>query len=127
MKFISKILLLALILMISIPAWSQIDLIRKAKQKTEKEVDKKVDDNLDKLFGNKKKDKSEGSTEGEATVQPATMSEESAAGAGSETGGTATKSPTGVRNWAKYDFVPGDELEVRQSRPLIKTLRYEWS
>ena len=59
MKLINKSLMLILCLSLSVPAWTQIDLLKKAKQKTEKrteeEADKKIDESLDKLFGKKKK------------------------------------------------------------------------
>jgi len=110
-------LLLVLLLMISTPGWTQLDLLKKAKQKTEKrtseEADKKIDDGLDKLFGKKKKTTPDGSSGGDATIQPATKSTEPS-GTGSTASGSAASgsaaSPSGVLNWAKYDFVPGDEI-----------------
>ncbi|MFC2098406.1 OmpA family protein [Bacteroidota bacterium] len=114
MKALSIILLMVFGLTVSVPAWSQLDLIKKAKQKTEKktedEVDKKLDESIDKLFGKKKKTGSEGA-EGEATVQPATMDTDAAGQAAAEAGTEAAAgSPAGVLNWAKYDFVPGDRI-----------------
>jgi outer membrane protein OmpA-like peptidoglycan-associated protein len=113
MKYLCKPMLLVLCMLVSVPAWSQIDLLKKAKKKTEKrvddEADKKMDEGLDKLFGKKNK-----STAGEATVQPAVAGSEASAPA--ETAGTdvdaatTAASPTGVLNWAKYDFVPGDKV-----------------
>ena len=88
-------------------------MLKKAKQKTEKrtekEVDKKIDDSFDKLFGKKKTSPDESS--GEATVQPAAM-ETDAATSGAEASGTAAavENQSGILNWAKYDFVPGDKI-----------------
>jgi len=114
MKYLSKILLLALCFLVSTQAHSQIDLLKKAKQKTEKrtekETDKKIDEGLDKLFGKKKQTGKSASDE--ATVQPATMSTGTAtpSGAAVEASPSESESPSGVLNWAKYDFVPGDKV-----------------
>ncbi len=113
MKYLSKSLLLLLCLFISTQAWSQIDLLKKARQKTEKrtedEADKKIDEGLDKLFG-KKKSGSE-ATSGEATMQPATMETEAPSSTSTPaTAGTPAGSPVGALKWAKYDFVPGDKV-----------------
>jgi len=116
MKYISKSLLLVFCLTLTSPAWCQIDLLKKARKKTEerteKEADKKVDEGLDMLFGKKKKQGSE-STSGEATVQPATSKTEttgSPGGASTTPAAQTAESPSGVLNWAKYDFVPGDKV-----------------
>lgn len=96
--------------MISVPAWTQVDLLKKAKQKAEKrserEAEKKADESLDKLFGTKKKTASESSTEQESQASPAEVSTETADPAEA----TPSGSPTGILNWAKYDFVPGDKI-----------------
>ena len=95
MKFLCKALLLVLCLMISAPAWTQMDLIKKARQKTEKkseeEIDKKLDEGIDKLFG-KKKDATQDGTGDKATVQPAGMETE----ATEATGEAPAENPTGV-------------------------------
>jgi len=116
MKTYSKSLLLVLCLMISTPGWTQLDLLKKAKLKTEKrtseEADKKIDEGLDKLFGKKKKTTPDGSGGNDATVQPAVKSTEPS-GEGTASGSATASpaaSPTGSLNWAKYDFVPGDKV-----------------
>ncbi len=105
MKVIAKTLLLVLCLLISAPGQSQVDLIKKARKKTEKKVDKKVDEGLDKLFGNKKTDSPEEKA-GDKAAQPAAVSTTE----GQADSETVAESPSGVLNWAKYDFVPGDEV-----------------
>ncbi len=110
MKFLSKTILLVLCLIINIPAWSQIDLLKKAKQKTEKKtekaVDKKLDEGLDQIFGKKKNTETDGNTEKEAGIQPASVSTESSDPVEEASSGT----PAGALNWARYDFVPGDKI-----------------
>ena len=100
-------MILVFCLSVALPAWSQIDLLKKARKKTEerteKEADKKIDEGLDMLFGKKKKPGSE-STSGEATVQPASSETETAGstgGAATTPTTQATESPSGVLNWAK--------------------------
>jgi OOP family OmpA-OmpF porin len=114
MKYTGKTLLLALCLLVSLPAWTQVDLLKKARQKTEKrtskEVDKKLDKSLDQLFGTDKKKSSEENTEKEATGQPEEMKTETAAPASTTATGSNTENSSGVLNWAKYDFVPGDQV-----------------
>jgi outer membrane protein OmpA-like peptidoglycan-associated protein len=117
MKYPGKFLVLVMCLLISTHARSQIDLLKKARQKTEKrtekEADKKIDEGLDKLFGTKK-DAEPGQSGSEATVQPAVnTSPGEATGSnvpGSAAGDVEPPDPTGVLKWAKYDFVPGDKI-----------------
>ena len=110
MKAIRLILPVILCLLFTYPAYTQIDLLKKVKKKSEQKTDEAVDDELDKLFG-KKKDKA--ATSKEATVQPATQetgpeatSDETTA----EGKAAADEEKTGVLTWAKYDFVPGDKV-----------------
>lgn len=114
MKLFSRSLLLVLCLAVSAPAWTQVDLLKRAKKKTEKrtekEVDKKIDEGLDKIFG-KKKSTGEESSGSETTTQPAEASSGSADEAAADASTTeAAASPSGVLSWAKYDFVPGDRV-----------------
>lgn len=110
MKYLYGTLLLILCLMISVPAWTQPDLLRKARKKVEKrvekEAEKKVDESLDKAFETEKETSTESSTEQESQAAPAEV------GTGTESAAEAAPaaSPTGVLNWAKYDFVPGDKI-----------------
>ena len=114
MKKYNTALLLVLCLMISTPGWTQLDLLKKARQKTEKrtseEADKKIDEGLDKLFGNKEKNEPAGTSEDNATIRPAGTDSEPTGTGESSAAATTAASPTGVLNWAKYDFVPGDKV-----------------
>jgi OOP family OmpA-OmpF porin len=110
----SKILLFALCMMVSLPAFSQVDLLKRAKKKTErktdKEVDKKIDEGLDKIFGTGKKSSSGESTENQSGKQSEEMSTKTSEADGATTKVADVESPSGVLNWAKYDFVPGDRV-----------------
>jgi hypothetical protein len=53
MKTIRLILPVILCSLISNPAYTQIDLLKKVKKKTEQKTDETVDGELDKIFGNK--------------------------------------------------------------------------
>jgi len=112
MKTIRLILPVILCLLIANPAYTQIDLLKKVKKKSEQKTDEAVDSELDKLFGKKKK-KDKDATSEDATVQPATMETEVPAAeteATAETSATTEAEKTGVLTWAKYDFVPGDKV-----------------
>ena len=112
MKTIRLILPVILCLLIANPAYTQIDLLKKVKKKSEQKTDEAVDSELDKLFGKKKK-KDKDATSEDATVQPATMETEAPATeaeAAAETSTAAEAEQTGVLSWAKYDFVPGDKV-----------------
>ena len=111
MKTICIVLTLALGLLIVNPAYTQIDLLRKVKKKTEQKTDEAVDGELDEIFGKKKKDQS--ATSEDATVQPAEMETEFPAAATAtttEATETVAEDKSGVLTWAKYDFVPGDKV-----------------
>ena len=110
MKYIYRSFFLILCLMISVPAWTQPDLLRKARQKaekrTEREAEKKIDESLDKVFETKEESSTESSTEQESQATPAEVGTATETAAEAAPAGT----PTGVLNWAKYDFVPGDKI-----------------
>jgi len=112
MKTIRFILPVILCLLVVNPAYTQIDLLKKVKKKSEQKTDEAVDSELDKLFGKKKK-KDKDAKSGDATVQPASQETDpqtTAAEASAETTATAEAEKTGVLTWAKYDFVPGDKI-----------------
>ena len=72
MKTIRLILPVILCLLIANPAYTQIDLLKKVKKKSEQKTDEAVDSELDKLFGKKKK-KDKSTTAEDATEHPATL------------------------------------------------------
>ncbi len=110
MRCRSKTLLFVLCILISVPAWTQVDLLRKARQKVEKKTDKKIDEGLDKIFEPDEKTSSEQSTEEGTSGQPAQTGTESMDPAATEAPGSDAGTPAGVLSWAKYDFVPGDQV-----------------
>jgi outer membrane protein OmpA-like peptidoglycan-associated protein len=74
------------------------------KRKSEEVAEDAVDEGVDSIFGKKKKkDKKE--TEAEATEET-TSSDENA----SETAAATTEEEKAILKWAKYDFVPGDQI-----------------
>jgi outer membrane protein OmpA-like peptidoglycan-associated protein len=112
MKTIRFILPVILCLLIANPAYTQIDLLKKVKKKSEQKTDEAVDNELDKLFGKKKK-KDKDANSGDATVQPAANETDvpaAEAEATAENTAAAEAEKTGVLTWAKYDFVPGDKV-----------------
>ena len=108
MKTIRFILPVILGLLVANPAYTQIDLLKKVKKKTEQKADETVDDELDKIFGKKKKNKT--ATTEEATTDPAVMETEAGAAEAGAAAETAEPEKTGVLSWSKYDFVPGDKV-----------------
>jgi outer membrane protein OmpA-like peptidoglycan-associated protein len=109
MKNIVRISIYVLCIVIFIPAHAQIGVLKRVKERTEErtgnEVDKKVDEGLDKIFGGKKEEESPATKTPDLTAPPSgTASGESSVTAAGDV------AKTGVLSWAKYDFIPGDEV-----------------
>lgn len=106
MKNLIRIFVVTLSFAIAQPGNAQLGVLRKAKEKVEKRTEEAVDKKLDEVLG--------------------TSSEQDAAKPGAETAGTPAGSvgapaagdaadmepaaKTGMLNWSKYDFVPGDKV-----------------
>ncbi len=107
MKTIRITLILSLGLLIANPVFTQIDLLRKVKKKTEQKADEAVDDELDKIFSGNEDD---GDASEDGAVQPAAMETDAPATDDEATAESPEAVKTGVLTWAKYDFVPGDKV-----------------
>jgi len=91
------------------PVCSQDDPAEKIKKESNKVINGKIDEGFDKLFGRKKKDKTEQTAQEQPQEQQvANAGQEEQAG--SAAAGTAAKEAKPELNWAKYDFVPGDRV-----------------
>ena len=86
------------------PIISEAQLKNVFKRKSEDAAEEAIEEGVDSIFGKKKK-KGEEETEAEATEE--TSSPE---GSASETAAATTEEEKAVLKWAKYDFVPGDQI-----------------
>ena len=111
MKTLIQFTIVILLSSITAPVHSQLDVIRKARKKVEQRTDEKVDEGLDKIFNTKNK---EGTTGTQAEPQSGTATNQSTTGGSDESVAAESSSEpiakTGVLNWAKYDFIPGDKV-----------------
>ena len=98
MKKIISLLSVLIAVSIAVPAFGQVE------EELEKQATKKINEGIGKLFGGKKKKKKEEeAAEEKATDQKSDETGEQSADATSE-------KKEDVLTWAKYDFVPGDQV-----------------
>jgi outer membrane protein OmpA-like peptidoglycan-associated protein len=74
------------------------------KRKSEDAAEEAIDEGVDSIFGKKKK-KDKNETEAEATEETSSPN-----GNASETAAATTEEEKAELKWAKYDFVPGDQI-----------------
>jgi len=107
MRFISFFIIMIFLCLCPKPAHSQIDIIKRAKKKTENKINnkinKKVDEGLEKVFD---EDSEEEKEKGEEQSEPTQGNQDS--GESIEEGDTPEAGP--ALNWSKYDFIPGSEV-----------------
>ena len=101
-----KLLILTLVFIFIAPSLSEAQLKNILKRKSEKAVDKGIDEGINSIFEEKKNDKDE---KVEDTESETTESEEKATNK-SATSTSASAEEKAELKWAKYDFVPGDQI-----------------
>ena len=99
-------IVVTLLFVFLVPSFSEAQLKNVLKRKSEKAVDKGIDEGIDSIFGDKKNEKDEKveDTESEATKSGEEATDKSA------TSASETAEEKAELKWAKYDFVPGDQI-----------------
>ena len=100
-----RILILTLLFIFIIPSLSEAQLKNILKRKSEEVVEEGIDEGVDSILGNKKDDKKDERAEDEEVSE----SEEQTTGE-TTAATTGTTEEKAVLKWAKYDFVPGDQI-----------------
>jgi OOP family OmpA-OmpF porin len=109
MKILPFIISACILCFCSLTAYSQIDILKKAKQKTEKKInkkiDKKLDEGLDKVFNEDTGEKKEVEKE-----QNQDENSDNDRDAGEVSSGESASEADPSLKWSKYDFIPGSEV-----------------
>lgn len=92
-------LLWASILLLTAPAYAQINIGKKLQNKINQKIDQQVDKTIDNALEAPAENSSTDATEGKAGEV-----------AGSSSGGAAATEEGKLKAWSKYDFVPGDKV-----------------